>query len=156
MREKSIKRFKVKDYPNIQVEAGTMNRQQLKACYLELKGTLETEEDDKMGEINKVMRKLSQSVSRNINTDFFKKEFIMTKDISDSFVYTGRSYTKMEFTFFMKQPTTFDEVTVELNELMESIWNENIQDTPTMKFHKQAIQKRTYAKKSQTRRRKSS
>ena len=72
----------------------------------------------------------------------------MVKDISDSFVMTGRSYTKLEFTFFMKKPTNFEEVTVELNQLMENIWNENIQDGPNMRFHKQAIQKRTYAKKS--------
>lgn len=142
MREKSIKRFKTKDYPNIQVEAGTMNRQQLKACYLELKGTFETHCEDKMKTINQVCKEISRTVDENINTDFFRKEFIMVKDISDSFVMTGRSYTKMEFTFFMKRPTTFDEVTVELNQLLDKIWTNNIQETSNGKFHKNIISKR--------------
>lgn len=142
MREKSIKRFKTKDYPNIQVEAGTVNREQLKACYLELKGTFETNEEDKIKSFNQVCRKISTTIDRNINTDFFRKEFIMVKDISDTFVMTGRSYTKMELTFFMKRPTTFDEVTVELNQLLDKIWTENIQDTSSVKFHKNIISKR--------------
>lgn len=148
MRERTIKRFKTREYPNIQVEAGTMDRQALKACYLELKGTFETDNEDKMKTINRVCKDISRTIERSINTDFFRKEFIMVKDISESFVFTGRSYTKLELTFFMKHPTNFDEVSVELNQLMEHIWNENIQDGPNMKFHKQAIQKRTYAKKS--------
>ena len=95
MRERSIKRFKTRDYPNIQVEAGTVNRDTLKACYLELKGTFETSDEDKMRTINKVCRDISRTIDRTINTDFFRKEFIMVKDISDSFVMTGRSYTKL-------------------------------------------------------------
>lgn len=139
MRERSIKRFKTRNYPNIQVEAGTVNRNELKACYLELKGTFETENEDKMKSIHRICKNISRTIENKINTDFFRKEFIMVKDISDSFVFTGRSYTKLELTFFMKHPTTFDEVTVELNQLMEHIWNENIQDGPNMRFHKEAI-----------------
>lgn len=148
MNEKKLKRFQIKEYPNIQVEAGTMDRNTLKACYIEIKGTFESLQEDRVKSINHICRKISHTIERNINTDLFRKEFIFIKDISDSYVFTGKSFTKLECTLFIKKPTDFDELTVELNQLMDKVWEENIQDGPNMKFYKLSQQKRTYSKKS--------
>lgn len=146
--DKFLKTFKIEEYPNIQVNAGTINRQQLKACFLEFKGTFETNEEDKVRSINSVCREISRTVNSNINTDLFRKEFILDRNISDSFTFTGRSYTKLEFTFFIKRQTTFEELTDELNKLTKHICETNIKDSDTMKFHKNIISKRNYPKKN--------
>ena len=141
------KNFPIRQYPNIQFRAGTESREPLKACYLEIKGTFETQEEDKKKAFHNVCKKISQSITNSIDTRKFREEFISTKDISDSFVYTGKSYTKLEYTFFLKREMEEEDVTEELNRISMEIWRNALQDTDQMKFHKELISKRKYAKK---------
>lgn len=138
------KSFPIKQFPNIQFRAGTENKDPLKACYLEMRGTFETTNEEKKKAFDKVCRKISNAVNNTIDTRKFRQEFIMVKDVSDSFVLTGRSYTKIELTFFLKREMEADEVTDELNRLSHEIWRNALQDTDDMKFHKQLITKRKY------------
>lgn len=141
------KSFPIKQFPNIQFRAGTENKDPLKACYLEMRGTFETTNEEKKKAFDKVCRNISNAVSNTIDTRKFREQFIMVKDVSDSFVLTGRSYTKIELTFFLKREMEADEVTDELNRISTEIWRNALQDTDDMKFHKQLISKRKYAKK---------
>jgi hypothetical protein len=136
--------FPIKDYPNIQVNSGTMDRDTMKACYLEFKGTIQTDGEDKIKDINRVCKNISRSISNSINTDLFYDKFLCSKDISESFVYTGKSYTKIEYTLFLKQPLLKEQLTSELNKLTDKVWTESIQDTSSVKFYKNIISKRKY------------
>jgi hypothetical protein len=136
--------FPIKDYPNIQVNSGTMDRDTMKACYLEFKGTIQTDGEDKIKNINRVCKNISRSISNSINTDLFYDKFLCSKDISESFVYTGKSYTKIEYTLFLKQPLLKEQLTSELNKLTDKVWTESIQDTSSVKFYKNIISKRKY------------
>ena len=140
--------FPIKEYPNIQVNSGTMDRETMKACYLEFKGTIETDGENKDRAMNTTIKNISRALSNSINKNLFYDKFICTKDISDSFVYTGKSYTKIEYTLFLKQPLLKEQLTSELNILTDKVWEQSIQDTPTVKFHKNIISKRSYAKES--------
>lgn len=142
--DKLQKNFVLEQYPNIRVEAGTVNRHTLKACFLEIKGTFETFGDEPMSTMNSVIRNISRTINSNINLDLFRKEFISTPNISDSFVFTGKSYTKLEYTFFIKRATTYEEITNELNILTKKIHEENIIDSDKIKFHRELISKRVY------------
>lgn len=138
------KSFPIKQFPNIQFRAGTENKDPLKACYLEMRGTFETTNEEKKKAFDKVCRKITNAVNNTIDTRKFRQEFIMVKDVSDSFVLTGRSYTKIELTFFLKREMEIDEVTDELNRISTEIWRNALQDSDQMKFHKQLISKRKY------------
>ena len=83
-----------------------------------------------------------------MDKDLFREEFILNKNIADTFVKTGKSYTKLEYTLFPKRPTTFKEIETELNKISKKIWTNDIQDTDRIKFHKKMLTKRRYAKKS--------
>jgi len=140
--------FPIKQYPNIQVKSGTMDAQTMKACYLEFKGTIETGDEDKDKAMNTTIKNISRALSNSINKNVFYDRFICTKDISDSFVYTGKSYTKIEYTLFLKKPLLKEQVISEMNILTDKVWEQSIQDTPSVKFHKNIISKRSYAKES--------
>jgi len=136
--------FQLKDYPNINFNAGSENRRPLKACFLEITGTFETEEENKKLAINNVCKQISQTVYNTLDKKLFRDEFICTKDISDSFVYTGKSYTKLEYTFFLRREMDNNDLIKELNKISHAIWLNNIQDGPKMKFHKKLITRRKY------------
>jgi len=136
--------FPIKDYPNIQVNSGTMDKDTMKACYLEFKGTIQTDGEDKIKDINRVCKNISRSISNSINKNLFYDKFLCSKDISESFVYTGKSYTKIEYTLFLKQPLLKEQLTSELNKLTDKVWTESIQDTSSVKFYKNIISKRKY------------
>lgn len=145
--DRRAKNFLIREYPNIQFRAGTESRDPLKACYLELRGTFETHEEDKNKAIHRTCKNISQVIHNAIDRRKFREEFICTKEISDSFVYTGKSYTKLEYTFFLKREMEFDDVTDELNRLSMEIWRNALQNSDKMTFHKELITKRKYAKK---------
>jgi hypothetical protein len=115
---------------------------------LEFKGTIETADEDKNRAMNATIKNISRAISNSLNKDLFFEKFICSKDISDSFVYTGKSYTKIEYTFFLKQPILKEQVISEMNILSEKVWKQSIQDTPLVKFYKNLISKKKYAKKS--------
>ncbi len=141
-------KFPIKEYPNIQINSGTMDKETMKACWLEFKGTIETADEDKNRAMNATIKNISRAISNSLNKDLFFEKFICSKDISDSFVYTGKSYTKIEYTFFLKQPILKEQVISEMNILSEKVWKQSIQDTPLVKFYKNLISKKKYAKKS--------
>ncbi len=141
-------KFPIKDYPNIQINSGTMDKETMKACWLEFKGTIETGDEDKNKAMNTTIKNISRAISNSLNKDLFYDKFICTKDISESFVYTGKSYTKIEYTLFLKQPLLKEQVISEMNILSDKVWEQSIQDTTSVKFHKNIISKKRYAKKS--------
>lgn len=138
----------IEEYPNIFFEAGTIDKTKLKSCYIEIKGTFEVEGEDRLKSFNRVCRNISQTISSVMDKDLFREEFILNKNIANSFVNTGKSFTKLEYTLFPKRPTTFKEIEIELNKISKRVWTNDIQDTDRIKFHKKMLTKRRYAKKS--------
>ena len=142
--EKQQLSFPIQPFPNIQINSGSIDRTRLKSCWLEVKGTFETTQEDKMKTINWTCKNISRALLESMNKDIFFDKFICAKEISDSFSYTGRSYTKIEYTLFLKKPMEKQELTYELNILSKKIWEKSIQDTESIKFHKTIISKRKY------------
>ena len=153
---RDFRSIEIAEYPNIVFYAGTEDKNKLKSCFLEIKGTFQTEQEDRMRTINGICKKISQTVNSVLNKDLFREEFLLNKDIPDSFIKTGKCFTKLEYTFFPKRQTTFEEIKKELNTISNYVWNNNIQDSDKMKFHKRMLSKKRYVKKSQERGSKSS
>ena len=153
---RDFRSIEIAEYPNIVFYGGTEDKNKLKSCFLEIKGTFQTDVEDKMRTINGICKKISQTVNSVLNKDLFREEFLLNKDIPDSFVNTGKSFTKLEYTFFTIRPTTYEELKRELNTISNYVWNNNIQDSDKMKFNKRMLSKKRYAKKSQERGSKSS
>lgn len=153
---RDFRSIEIAEYPNIVFYAGTEDKNKLKSCFLEIKGTFQTEQEDRMRTINGICKKISQTVNSVLNKDLFREEFLLNKDIPDSFIKTGKCFTKLEYTFFTTRQTTYEEIKKELNTISNYVWNNNIQDSDKMKFHKRMLSKKRYAKKSQERGSKSS
>jgi hypothetical protein len=128
--------FKLNQYPNIQFEAGSEDRRSLKGCYLVIKGCMESLDENHKSNIFKFKKGMNGVVSRFLNNNLFSTNYIQTESISDSFQMTGFSFSSFEFTFFPKKKLSVDEITNNLNLLVEDIYNEQIKENKIMKFHK--------------------
>ena len=128
--------FKLNQYPNIQFEAGSEDRRSLKGCYLVVKGCLESLDENHKSNIFKFKKGMNGVVSRFLNNNLFSTNYIQTESISDSFQMTGFSFSTFEFTFFPKKKLSVDEITTNLNVLIEDIYNEQIKQNKELKFYK--------------------
>ena len=129
-------KFKVNEYPDIQFEAGSEDRTTLKGCYLVVKGCLESLDNNHKSNMFQFKKRINGTISRFLTDNEFSKNYINTELLSDSFQYTGVSFTSFEFTFFPKKKLTVDELTDNLNILIDDIYNEQIKENKLLKFHK--------------------
>jgi hypothetical protein len=128
--------FKVNQYPDIQFEAGSEDRNTLKGCYLVVKGCLESLDDNHKTNMFRFKKGMNGTISRFLNNNLFSTNYIATDSISDSFQMTGFSFSTFEFTFFPKKKLSVDEITNSLNLLVDNIYNEQIKENKALKFHK--------------------
>lgn len=128
--------FKLNQYPDIQFEAGSEDRRSLKGCYLVIKGCMESLDENHKTNIFKFKKGMNGVVSRFLNNNLFSTNYIQTESISDSFQMTGFSFSTFEFTFFPKKKLSVDEITTNLNVLIEDIYNEQIKQNKSLKFYK--------------------
>ena len=128
--------FKLNQYPNIQFEGGSMNRKLLKGCYLVVKGCLESLDDNHKNNMFRFKKGINGTISRFLNDNQFSTNYLATDIISDTFRMTGFSFSTFEFTFFPKVKLSVDEITTNLNVLIEDIYNEQIKENKVLKFHK--------------------
>lgn len=128
--------FKINQYPNIQFQAGTENRNTLKGCFLVVKGCLESMDNNHKTNMFRFKKQMNGTISRFLNNNPFSTNYIATDSISDSFQMTGFSFSTFEFTFFPKKKLSVEEITNSLNLLVDDIYNEQIKDNKIMKFHK--------------------
>jgi hypothetical protein len=136
MLKKLSQEFQIKEYPKINFVAGTMDRSTYKGCFLEIKGHFQSKSDNHSVMMRKVLKDLRNSLERNLDTNLFREEFILTTDISDSFVSTGSSFTKLEFTLFPKRKTDKEELTSKLNEICDKVYQQAVEGNKYMEFDK--------------------
>lgn len=147
--DKVVKRtqeFHIKEYPKINFNAGTMDRTTYKGCFLEVKGHFTSKEVNHTTMMRKVLNQLKNTLERNLDKELFRDQFIMTTDISDSFVSTGSSFTKLEFTLFPKRKTNKEELTLKLNEICDKVYQQAVEENRYMEFDK-TIKRKGNAKK---------
>ena len=146
--DKTTTFFKVENPPNVNFVAGTLSKFPYKSCFLNIKATFKTEAEDRKFALRNTLRKISQDVRRNLNQEIFRDRFISDFDVADTFERNGRSFTKIEFTFFPKRETSKEELNDEMLKIQKSLSQNIFVDSEETSFLKQAIQNRTYAKKS--------
>jgi hypothetical protein len=128
--------FKLDEYPEIQFKGGSMDRERLNGCYLEIKGCLESKMTDHEKTISKFTHRLSKTVEKFLSNSILCNKYLRHDNISESFQYTGFSFSQIEFTFFPKTKTDKETLTQELNKLIKEIHSNNIVDNPELSFHK--------------------
>lgn len=135
-KKKLMQEFRIREYPEINFVAGTMDRSSYKACYLEVKGHFKSKTENHKIMMRKVIKQISGTIYRSLDKELFMEQFITTTSISDSFTATGSSFTTLEFTFFPKNKTNKEELTNKLNDICRGIYHEIIVDNTYMEFHK--------------------
>lgn len=129
------KSFKIKKFNKIKFEARTENKNPLKSCYIIISGTIMTKEENKKGELRKLIKGTSQSMYNNLNKEIFNERFIQTDLIPDSFKHTGKCFASLEYTFFIKKDVTFQQVQEQLNILSQKVYDEIYDKEGTMTFY---------------------
>lgn len=134
--KKTTQEFIIKQFPKISFNAGTMDRTTYKGCFLEIRGHFTSKEENHTTMMRKVLNQLKNTLERNLDKELFRDKFIMTTDISDSFVATGSSFSKLEFTLFPKRKTNKEELTLKLNEMCDKVYQQAVVDNRYMEFDK--------------------
>lgn len=136
MLKKTTQEFQIKEYPKINFVAGTMDRTTYKGCFLEIKGHFTSKEVNHTTMMRKVLNQLKNTLERNLDKELFKDQFLMTTDVSDSFISTGSSFSRLEFTLFPKRKTNKEELTTKLNEMCEKVYQQAVEGNKYMDFDK--------------------
>jgi hypothetical protein len=128
--------FKLDEYPEIQFKGGSADGENLKGCYIEIKGCLESKMEDHNKNIFRFKKKLNHTIEKFLSDSILSKKFIRTDKISDSFTYTGYSFSTFEYTFFPKTTINKELLIDELNKLIKQIYSNNIENNTDITFHK--------------------
>ncbi len=144
--KKLTQEFVIKEYPKINFNAGTMDRTTYKGCFLEIKGHFTSKEVNHTTMMRKVLNQLKNTLERNLDKELFREQFLMTTDVSDSFISTGSSFSRLEFTLFPKRKTNKEELTIKLNEMCHKVYQQAVENNKYMEFDK-SIKRGNNAKK---------
>ena len=98
--------------------------------------------------MRRTLRQATQDISRNLNKELFQEKFIDVYEIAETFYGNGKSYTKMEFTFYPKKQITKEQAEEQLLQMQKSLVENVFVDNEYMSFQPNLITKRTYARKS--------
>lgn len=145
-RDRKGKSFKIKKFDKIKFEARTECKDPLKSCYIIISGTVMTDEENKKGEMRKLIKSTSQSVFNNLNRDIFRDRYIQTDLIPESFEYTGKCFASLEYTLFVKTDVTFQQVQEQLNILSQKVYDEVYDKNGTMSFYNGYLTKKKFDK----------
>jgi hypothetical protein len=129
-------KFKIDEYPEVQFESGSMDRESLKGCYFVVKGCLESLTDNHTKNMFQFKKKLSGTISRFLHESLYSERYLQTDSIADSFEYTGFSFSTFEYTLFPKKQVTAQELKQDMNKLARLIHQEQITNNPQLKFYK--------------------
>ena len=70
--------FKLDEYPEIQFKGGSADGENLRGCYIEIKGCLESKMEDHNKNIFRFKKKLNHTVERFLSDSILSKKFIRT------------------------------------------------------------------------------
>lgn len=132
--DKKGKNFKLKQFPNIRIEAKTEMKDPLKSVFVTISGTFITKVEEKLLELKKVQRKTSRSIYNNLNKKIFYDRYITTDLIPYTFRNTGKSFISFEYMFFIKKNMDIKVVEEELNVMSEKIYNDVYSEQGDMVF----------------------
>lgn len=134
---KKGKNVKLKGYQSYKVNYGTVDSKTLKSVYLNIQTWAEPidEIESPVRTINILTRKIKQSISEIINTDFFEDKFIVDLDLRSSGIQVGKkSFLNLECYFYFKE-TLIDFKSKELKEKIKDICDYIIKNNFTNNKH---------------------
>ena len=135
-KEQKLITFKLTEYPELQYVAGSIDKTTLKGCFLEIKGCLESKDEYHSKNMFRFKKRMLGTITRFLDDSLFSKKYIITENISNSFQFTGFSFSQFELTLFPKNKMTPSEMTNELNKLVVVFREENVENSPVFNFYK--------------------
>ena len=128
------------DYPEIYVEGGVINKQKMDTIYLKISSHMFADDDQGVQELKYFFWGIKQTISKFINPEFYKKEFISVLEFSDSFRFKPYSNTIMDFTIYTACAKHRNFHQQFLNDLVHEIHSRNIVSSPFRMYkHKKMI-----------------
>jgi len=130
------RKFTTAEYPNIQVKAATINRQQLKSVYFTIKAYYETEEDSADTIFFFHLLNIRRTISKAVKGTVFKDKFLFMHDLADTFEARKNAFVNMEFTLFTNDLYDVNILEKEINKVIDKVYQENYINPRKMKVKK--------------------
>jgi hypothetical protein len=128
-------KFKMISREELQVEGGSVNRYELKSCYMLIKGSMESLSDEHKSNLRHFLTRVRQVVDTGVKRSKFGHNYIMDPMIKESFVKNGECFFTIEFNFFM-DGLRKAEIINELEKIVELIFNNVVRVDKNFKFSK--------------------
>jgi len=109
------------DYEKFQVEAGCIDKDKMNTVYLVVKSFIKVNDGDYIDEINRFNRKLTKCLMKFNKSGIFRDRFITVQNISNNFEKTGFGFIQFDYTFFIKEKSTVNRLTTEIDNFTEKI-----------------------------------
>lgn len=135
------KEININSKNNYTVKLGTVNNQQPKCIYFEIKGWVTPTEEDELNYkkiIQLLNKRVKSSIHKNIsNTKFIKDITIVDFDLRDSGIkYGKKSYFNCEVTLYQQEVKPIHELTHDIGSLTSKLINEIFEPFEYFRFHK--------------------
>ncbi len=140
--------FKMKTYDELQCSSGSANRKNMKSCYLQIKGLMESQVEDHKVAARKFIHRVKQVVHSSLRGSNFKEKFLIDPMIKESFGWTGECFFTLELTFFGEEELDRVNGAKEMNRIANNIFNQAIKIEKDLKFSKNVKYKDNYGKES--------
>lgn len=134
--------FKMRTFDELQCSSGTVDRKNMKTCYLQMKGVMTSQIEEHKLASRKFIYRVKQVVNSYLKGSKFKDHYIIDPMIKDSFKLTGECFYTLELTFFGIEELNRRECTIEMNRIATDIYNHVIKQEKDLVFVKSLKQKK--------------
>jgi len=122
-RQKFGMTFHSPKFKEVKFEIGTTNIVDIKGCFLNLSGWF-THTKDPMSSLTKLTKGLNRVVTTHKNQELFGSRHISGKYVPDTYGNVNTSYLEFEYTLFVKRQTDKHELSNELKNLCNKLYEE--------------------------------
>ncbi len=107
----------------VRAEGGVVDKKKMNTCFIKLSTFVRHNEDEetRAQDLKNLHLQVRRAINKFADKDLIKPVFISTPIIHDSFYLTGRGFTQFDYTFFVLPEVTFDELNVEMSNIINKI-----------------------------------
>ena len=128
--------FKMRKFDELQCSAGAANRKDMKSCYLQIKGFMNSQIDNNKIASRNFVHRVKQVINSSLKGSNFHSKFLIDPMIKDSFAWTGECFFTLEITFFGIKELNRVDAAKEMNRIATDIFNHAIRQEKNLEFMK--------------------
>ena len=111
------------EFKYVAAEGGVVDKKKMNTCFIKLSTYVRHNEceENRAQDLKHLHFLVRRAINKFGNKNIIQPAFISTPMIHDSFYETGRAFTQFDYTFFVLPEITFDQLNVEMINIINKI-----------------------------------